>query len=86
MLVKIPSVLQAYTGGRREVEADGASVDALLRALDARHPGLRFRMVNERNQLRPHMRVFVNLLPVADLASPLSSNDAVVIVQALSGG
>ena len=86
MNVKIPTVLAAYTGERRTVEADGATVDALLRDLDRRYPGIRFRMVNEADELRPHMRIFVNGAAIRDLALPLSTADEVVILQALSGG
>ena len=86
MNVVIPSVLQSYTAGARAVEAHGATVAELLTDLDARYPGIRFRMINEAAALRPHMRVFVNLAPVIDLDHTLTPADDVVIVQALSGG
>jgi molybdopterin converting factor small subunit len=86
MNVAIPSVLQAYTAGKRSVEATGATVADLLRDLDAKYPGIRFRMVNEADVLRPHIRVFVNRDQVDDLAQGLSPGDDVVILQALSGG
>jgi molybdopterin converting factor small subunit len=85
MRVLVPSPLLSYTG-RREVEAEGASLAALLADLDRRHPGLRFRMVDEQGGLRPHMRLFVNGRMVRDLATPLGPGDEVQIVQALSGG
>lgn len=85
MRVRIPSPLLSYT---REpvVEADGATVDALLRDLDRRYPGFRFRMVDEQDRIRPHMRLFVNGALARDLALPLGPGDDVQIVQALSGG
>ena len=86
MNVKIPSMLAAYTAQRRTVEANGATVDALLMDLDRRYPGIRFRMVNEADEVRPHMRIFVNGAAIRDLATPLSASDEVVILQALSGG
>ncbi len=86
MKVGIPSVLASYTGGARSVAADGVTVAALLFDLDARYPGIRFRMVNEADTLRPHMRVFVNRESVAGLGRPLAATDEVVILQALSGG
>lgn len=85
MQVLIPSVLRAYTGTAR-VDADGATLGELLDALDRRFPGLRFRMVDEQDGLRPHMRVFVNGRAVHALAQPLRAADEVAIVQALSGG
>jgi sulfur-carrier protein len=86
MRVAIPSVLQAYTDGASSVEAYGATVDNLLTDLDARFPGIRFRMVNEAGALRPHVRVFVNREQERDLDRPLAPTDEVVILQALSGG
>lgn len=85
MKVLVPSPLLSYTG-RREVEASGATLADLLRDLDRRHPGIRFRMVDEQDGLRPHVRLFVNGEQVRDLDHPLSARDEVQIVQALSGG
>jgi sulfur-carrier protein len=85
MKVLIPSALRSYTQGTW-AEADGATLGALLDNLDQRHPGIRFRMVDEQGALRPHMRVFVNGKAVRGLAQPLDARDQVAIVQALSGG
>lgn len=85
MQVLIPSALRAYTG-RPHVQADGATLGALLADLDRQYPGLRFRMVDEQDQLRPHMRVFINRLAVRTLDHPVAPDDDVAIVQALSGG
>lgn len=85
MQVLIPSVLQSYTGAPQvEVEAD--SLDALFAALDQRYPGLRFRVIDEQDRFRRHMRCFINGVQEFDLSRPLSAMDEVVIIQALSGG
>ena len=83
--VLIASPLLSYTGAD-EVEAQGASLGALLEDLDRRYPGIRFRMVDEQDQLRKHMRFFVNGEIVKDLAYRIKPGDEVGIVQALSGG
>lgn len=85
MKVLIPSPLLSYTR-TREVEAEGGTLSELLADLDRRYPGLRFRIVNEQDQLRPHMRFFVNGEQVFDLRRALRPTDAVQLVQALSGG
>jgi molybdopterin converting factor small subunit len=85
MKVLIPSPLHSYTG-RAKVEATGATLAALLADLDRRYPGIRFRMVDEQDRIRRHVRVFVNGDQVFDLARALDPADEVVIVQALSGG
>ena len=86
MKVGIPSVLQSYTAGAAIVEASGGTVSALLLDLETRYPGIRFRMINEADALRPHVRVFVNREAVLDLDRALSASDEVMILQALSGG
>ena len=85
MQVLIPSSLRSYTKVSR-VEAAGATLGEILADLDRQFPGLRFRMVDEQDRLRPNMRVFVNGLATFDLALPLQPDDDVAIVQALSGG
>ncbi len=83
--VIIPSALQSYTRSSR-VQAEGATLAELLAALDQRYPGLRFRMVDEQDRLRPHMRVFVAGQAVQALDFVLPPGQDVAIVQALSGG
>jgi molybdopterin converting factor small subunit len=85
MKVLIPTPLRSYTQAR-EVDADGATVAELLVDLDRRYPGLRFRMIDEQDRMRPHVRFFVNGAQEFDLARALHPADSVQIVQALSGG
>ncbi len=85
MRVRIPSPLHSYTGAAI-VDAEGATLDALRRDIDRRHPGLRYRMVDEQDRIRRHMRVFVNGVQVFDLEMAVRSSDEITIVQALSGG
>jgi hypothetical protein len=58
----------------------------VLLDLDRQFPGLRFRVIDEQDKMRPHMRFFVNGKQVYDLACVLKADDSVHIVQALSGG
>jgi molybdopterin converting factor small subunit len=85
MKVLIPTPLLSYTKVR-EVEASGATLMELLTDLDRRYPGLRFRVIDEQERMRPHMRFFVNKVQVFDLTHSLRPTDSVVLVQALSGG
>ena len=85
MKVIIPTPLRSYTG-RREVEADGVTLAAVLVDLDRQFPGIRFRVIDEQERMRPHVRFFVNGQAVVDLSHPLQPKDALVIVPALSGG
>ncbi|TDM09745.1 MAG: molybdopterin synthase sulfur carrier subunit [Ideonella sp. MAG2] len=85
MPVLLPTALCTYSGSTR-VQAHGASLHALFADLDARFPGLRFRVVDEQQQLRPNMRIFVNGRAVRDLACVLQEGDDVAVLLALSGG
>jgi len=85
MKVHIPSPLLSYTG-RSEVEATGASLVELVEDLDRQFPGFLFRVIDEQDRVRPHMRFFINNQQVFDLNHALQASDSVVLVQALSGG
>ncbi|MDP2007083.1 MAG: MoaD/ThiS family protein [Rubrivivax sp.] len=85
MQVLIPGALRSYTRASR-VEAEGATLHALFADLDRRYPGLRFRVVDEQQQLRPNMRIFVNGIGVRELGHALQPADFVAVVLALSGG
>jgi sulfur-carrier protein len=83
--VLIPSPLLSYTS-KKEVEAVGATIGELVLDLDRQFPGLRFRIIDEQDQMRPHMRFFINHEQVFLLTAPLKAGDSVQLVQALSGG
>ena len=85
MKVLIPTPLRSYTK-EREVEASGGTMAELLADLDRRYPGLRFRIIDEQDRMRPHIRFFVNGEQEFDMRRALRPTDAVAIVQALSGG
>lgn len=83
--VFIPGPLLSYTH-QREVEASGETLEALLADLDRQYPGIRFRVIDEQQLMRPHMRFFINGEQVFDVSHSLHSTDTVHLVQALSGG
>jgi sulfur-carrier protein len=85
MKVVIPSALRSYTE-HGTAEASGATLAAVLADLDRHYAGIRFRMIDEQDRIRRHIRVFVNGEQVHDLSHPLHPTDEVIIVQALSGG
>ncbi|MBU6258340.1 MAG: MoaD/ThiS family protein [Burkholderiales bacterium] len=88
MKLLITGALRSYTGAA-EVELDlgaGATLAAMFDALESRYPGLRFRVVDEQQRLRPNLRLFVDGVGVRDLAHGLRRDAAVALVLALSGG
>ncbi len=86
IVVSLPSQLQSYSAGASRVEARGETVDLVLRDLDYQFPGLRFRVIDEQDRVRRHMRIFVGQDAVIDIARPVRSGDELLIFGALSGG
>jgi molybdopterin synthase sulfur carrier subunit len=84
--VELAALLHSYTGGKRLIEAEGTTLGAVLEDLDRRFPGIRFRVVDEQDRVRPHVRFFVNETDARDVAMRLREGDRVYIVGALSGG
>jgi molybdopterin converting factor small subunit len=84
--VRIPDPLRSYTDQQKAVDAAGETVAEVLADLDRRYPGIRFRMVDEQNRIRKHMKVFVNDESVRDLDTAITDRDEITIMQALSGG
>lgn len=83
--VLIASPLVSYTGADK-VDALGETLGDLLNDLDARFPGIRFRMIDEQDRIRKHIRFFINGEQALDLGHGVHPADQVCIVQALSGG
>jgi hypothetical protein len=54
--------------------------------LDRQYPGLRFRVVDEQDRIRPHMNFFVGETLVRDLGHRIAPGEDVHILGALSGG
>lgn len=84
--VRIPSPLRSYTAGAAQVSAAGATVADVLADLEQRHRGMRFRIIDEQDRIRPHIRIFVGVRAVRTLGEPVREGDEVHLICALSGG
>ncbi|RPH45971.1 MAG: MoaD/ThiS family protein [Lysobacterales bacterium] len=84
--VRIASPLRSYTMGEAMVSAEGATVREVLAHLEHRFPGMRFRMIDEQDRVRRHVRFFVNTTEVKTLSDPVREGDEMHLVCALSGG
>jgi molybdopterin synthase sulfur carrier subunit len=86
--VRIPTPLRTLTGGKDEVSIEGANVRAAIDALEAAHPGLKDRLLDEKG-VRRFVNIFANdedIRFLANLDTPLKSGDSISIVPAIAGG
>ncbi|MES2721958.1 MAG: MoaD/ThiS family protein [Pseudomonadota bacterium] len=84
--VAVPSQLIAYTAGRTRVEADGRTVGQVMDDLDRRYPGLKFRVIDEQDRIRRHMRIFVGQAEARTTDAAIDDGGELLIFGALSGG
>ncbi len=86
--VRIPTILRTYTGGEKAVTGDGASLSALIDDLEASHPGIKERLIDE-GDLRRFVNVYINdedVRFIGGLEAGLSDGDQVVVLPAVAGG
>lgn len=84
--VHVSSHVRSYTGGQASVEAEGGTLFAVMADLERRYPGIRFRLVDEQDRIRPHMNFFVGGVLARDLRQPIRPGEEVFILGSLSGG
>ena len=86
MKVFVPTPLRSYTGQRGRVDGEGSTLGEVLSDLNRRYPGFRFRIVSEQDDIREHIKLFINQKQARDLTAPLHPGDEIQIICALSGG
>ena len=86
--VRIPTILRTYTAGEKAVDADGATLAALIDDLESNHPGIKDRLLDGAD-LRRFVNVYVNDEDVrftGGLGTSLADGDQVVVLPAVAGG
>jgi MoaD family protein len=86
--VSIPTILRNYTDGAKRVEAEGSTLQELIDDLEARHPGIGGRLI-ENGELRRFVNVYLNDEDVrftGGLTTALADGDAVTVLPAVAGG
>ena len=86
--VRIPTILRSYTGDQKAVSAQGATLAAVIDDLDANHPGIKERLIEE-SGLRRFVNVYVNdedVRFIGGLEAEISDGDQVVVLPAVAGG
>jgi molybdopterin synthase sulfur carrier subunit len=83
-----PTILRTYTGGEKSVDANGATLTALIDDLEANHPGLKDRLLDN-GDLRRFVNVYINdedVRFIGGLEATLADGDQVVVLPAVAGG
>ena len=83
--VHLPGVLITAVDTAATHEVQGDNVGSALFDLFVREPGLRGHVIDEQDDLRPHVAVFVDG-EQARLDTPVGDGSEVWILQAVSGG
>ena len=87
--VKIPPVLRTSTAGEKEVDADGATVREVLRALADRHSATESQLFSEEGELNRYVNVYLNdedVRVLDGLDTQVKPEDTLVILPAMAGG
>ena len=88
IIVRIPTALRTLTGGSDEVSAEGATVGAVIDDLEANHPGIKDRLIDDKG-VRRFVNIFANdedIRFLDNLETELKEGDAVQIIPAIAGG
>ena len=84
-VVRLRAPLTELTGGKREVQLEGATVREVLRALEDEHPAIAGWILDERITIREHINIFVNGERGRE-DTALAPDDRIHVLPAISGG
>ena len=87
--VRVPTPLRRFTGGAEQVNADGASIAAVVNDIEHNHPGIKERICDDQGNIRRFVNIFVNgddIRFLDNLETALTDGDEVSIVPAIAGG
>ncbi|MBF6299232.1 MoaD/ThiS family protein [Nocardia amamiensis] len=86
--VSIPTIMRGLTGGEKRVQAEGATLAALIDDLEANHPGVAERLLKD-GKLNRYVNIYVDDEDVrfaGGLAAEVPEDASVTILPAVAGG
>ena len=86
--VRVPTPLRTLTAGADEVQADGSTVGAVIEDLEAKFPGMKDRLCDDKG-VRRFVNIYANdedIRFMDNLETELKDGDSVQIVPAIAGG
>ncbi len=87
--VRIPTPLRKLTNGQEEVKVAGASVAAVISALETQHPGIKERICDDQGKIRRFVNIFKNdedIRFLQGMDTAVAETDELSIVPAIAGG
>lgn len=87
--VRIPTTLRTLTGGAKEVAVEGATVGAVLDAVEALHPGVRERVLDDAGEVQRFINLYVDdddVRYLQGLGTAVPDGAELSIMQAVAGG
>ena len=88
-VLRIPTPLRSYTGGKSEVTVRGSSVGEALADLTTQYPAIKPHLFNESEDLRPFVNLFLgesNLKDLQGVATPIKDADRLMLIPSIAGG
>jgi len=86
--VKIPTPLQQFTHGQKEVELKGGTVSDILKELVSKFPVMKKNIFDAQDRLSGFLNIYVNEEDIRYVPQEriLKAGDEVLIIYAVSGG
>jgi molybdopterin synthase sulfur carrier subunit len=89
VVVRLPSQLRSLVGGEGSVSVDATTVREAIWAVDASHPGLAPRVLDEEGSLRRFVNIFVadeDVRFLDGLDTVVKPGETISLVPAVAGG
>ena len=86
---RIPGPLRRLSEGQITVPVEASDLQSAIEALDARYPGFKERLLDEKGELRQFVNIYLNDEDVRlglGLKAKVSEKDEISIVPAVAGG
>ena len=88
-VLKIPTPLRSYTGGKTEVNVAGRNIAEAMHDLVAQYPTLKPHLFNGDGRLRPFVNLFLgenNVNDLQGLETPVGEDTRVLLIPSIAGG
>jgi molybdopterin synthase sulfur carrier subunit len=87
--VRIPTTMRPLTGGEKQISVEPGTLAEVISALEAAHPGMGERLLDDDGTLRKFVNVFVDdddVRYLDGLDTAVGDNITVSIIPAVAGG